>query len=161
VARRRTINRLRLTRRLRRRTIKDTARPATGCGRSAWLNRYAAWVVLGACLAVSTAATLYLKANVERDEERELALRCTDVQHAIENRLQDHARVLISGAALFDASASVSRGEWSAYTGRQGIARQLPGVQGMGYAQLIPRADLERHIREIRDEGFRSQIACH
>ncbi len=138
----------------RRRTTDDTVAPSTGCGRSSWLNRHAAWLVLGACLALAAVSALYLQSNVERDEEREFVTLCTDVQHAIEARLEGHARVLASGAALFDASDAVSRGEWHAYTGRLRIEQQLPGVQGIGYVQLIPRADLGQHVEAVRAEGF-------
>ncbi len=121
---------------------------------SPWLNRNAARLVLVVCLTITSATALYLKSSAQRNEKRDFAARCTEVQRAIENRLEDHARVLVSGAALFDASSTVSRAEWRAFTGRQRIDGQLPGIQGFGFSLLVPRADLERHIREIRAEGF-------
>jgi len=117
-------------------------------------HRHAAWIVLAACLAFFTAASLYLKANADRIAEEEFIVHCAEVQDIIDGRLDDHARILISGAALFDASATVTRREWAVFTGRQKIDQQLPGIQGIGYALVVPREELRRHTQEIRDEGF-------
>ena len=79
---------------------------------------------------------------------------CSDIENKITGRLDDHARILLSGAALFNASETVSREEWRIFNRAQKIEKQLPGIQGIGFSLLIPRAELAWHIQGIRREGF-------
>ena len=44
--------------------------------------------------------------------------------------------------------------EWHRFTDRQKVEQQLPGIQGIGFAQLIPDSQLVQHLQEIRAEGF-------
>ena len=118
------------------------------------MSRFAAWIVLVAFLAIFAAATLFMKSNVERNAERDFSSHCDRIHSIIVDRLEDHARILLGSAALFNASDAVTRQEWRIFTQHQKVDKQLPGVQGVGFSLLIPRADLPRHIQEIRREGF-------
>ena len=112
------------------------------------------WIVFVGGLMITALATLSMKSSVERIAEQEFVSLCTDVKQQISRRLDDHARILLSGAALFNASEVVTREEWRCFTQYQKVEKQLPGIQGIGFALLIPRAELTRHIQEIRSEGF-------
>ncbi|MGK2943305.1 MAG: CHASE domain-containing protein, partial [Desulfuromonadales bacterium] len=81
---------------------------------------------------------------------------CNKIQNEIAERLDDHARILLSGAAFFNASDNVSRLEWRTFTQYQQFKYQLPGIQGLGFSLLIPAEDLPQHILDIRREGFPS-----
>ncbi|MCX6916767.1 MAG: PAS domain S-box protein [Verrucomicrobia bacterium] len=48
----------------------------------------------------------------------------------------------------------MSRADWRAYVQSLQVERQLPGIQGVGYALLIPPERLAQHELEIRQEGF-------
>ena len=116
-------------------------------------NRYP-WIVLVVGLLLTSAATLSVKSGVEKSAAREFATRCNEIQNKIIERLEDHARLLQSGAALFNASERVTRKQWHVFTQSLKVEQQLPGIQGVGFSVLIPRAELARHVREIRQEGF-------
>ena len=113
-----------------------------------------AWLVLAAGLAITAAATLYMKSNAERIADRDFITQCGEIRDVIAGRLDDYARILLGGAALFDASEVVTREKWSTFTQYQRVEKQLPGTQGFGFSLLVPRAELTRHIQEIRSEGF-------
>ena len=113
-----------------------------------------AWIVLVAGLMITAIATLSMKTSVERIAVGEFTSRCNEIQNAIRERLDDHARILQNGAALFNASDAVSRKEWHLFNETGKFAEQLPGIQGNGFSLLIPRAELGRHIQQIRREGF-------
>ncbi len=113
-----------------------------------------AWIVLAIGLAITATAAVYVHSRVDELAERAFTFHCNEVQNAISGRLDDHARILLGGAALFNASDSVSREEWRIFTKHQKVETQLPGIQGIGFSLLIPRAELARHIQAIRDEGF-------
>jgi CHASE1-domain containing sensor protein len=91
---------------------------------------------------------------VERTAESAFIFRSDEIRDVIANRIDDHARILLSGAALFNASDMVTREGWRIFTQTLKVEKQLPGIQGFGFSLLIPRAELTRHIQEIRSEGF-------
>jgi hypothetical protein len=117
-------------------------------------SRHAAWIMLVICLVIVATATLYMTSNVERTTESEFIFRSDETRDAIAKRIDDHARILLSGAALFNASDMVTREEWRIFTQTLKVEKQLPGIQGFGFSLLIPRAELTRHIQKIRGEGF-------
>jgi len=121
---------------------------------SALRNWRMAWIVLVISLMMTTATTQYMKSIVERIAEQEFTARCNEIQNKITERLDDHARILQSGAAFFNASEMITREKWRIFTQIQKIEKQLPGIQGIGFSLLIPREELSRHILEIRSEGF-------
>jgi len=110
--------------------------------------------LLAAGFLVTGLAVLYAKAEAEADAQREFDVTCNEIRLQINNRLVACAQILHSGAALFDASVSVERDEWRAFTTGLQLEQQLPGIQGVGYAQLIPGAQLAQHVSDIRREGF-------
>jgi len=121
---------------------------------SAHLSRILSWVVLVVGLMITTAVTISLKAGVERRAEQDFIVKCQEMQHEISDRLDDHVRILLSGAALFKASDVVTRAQWHIFTQHQQVEKQLPGIQGIGFSLQIPRAELTRQVQKMRHEGF-------
>lgn len=117
-------------------------------------NRPLPWLILLIGLLVTLTAAWFMKENVERAAEQKLVTLCNKIQSDIASRLDDHARLLLSGAALFRASEHVTREEWRLFTQYQRLDTQLPGIQGTGFSLLIPPAKLAQHILEIRNQGF-------
>lgn len=76
------------------------------------------------------------------------------VVEAVGKRMRDYEMVLRSGAALFNASDDVSRGEWRAYSSDLNLSRYFPGIQGLGFSQVVASDQKEELIRKVRDEGF-------
>ena len=123
--------------------------------RSARWKRHSAWIVLVVGLLLSAAATLTMRISVEAFAKGDFLTHCDEFHNEFSARLDDHARILLSGAALFNTfDEVVTREAWHRFTQHQKIERQLPGIQGIGFSLLIPRAELPRHIQEIRQEGF-------
>ncbi|MEI6259111.1 MAG: CHASE domain-containing protein [Deltaproteobacteria bacterium] len=118
--------------------------------KSIWL----AWVLLSAGLIATTFATVDMKNDVEADVKRDFDFACSQIQLRIDARMDAHAQILISAAALFDASDEVTREEWHTFTMRQKVEKHLPGIQGIGFSLAIPNCQLAQHIQEIRSQGF-------
>jgi len=72
----------------------------------------------------------------------------------IEARMQAHELMLVGGAALFESSTNVTRSEFKAFATRMLTDHNFPGQQSLGYAQLVPKAQLARHTARMRKEGF-------
>jgi PAS domain S-box-containing protein len=117
-------------------------------------NRLIVWSVPAAGLMLTLAVALLMKASADRLEERDFVAECSELQKDIANRLDDHARILLSGAALFHASGAVTREQWRIFTSCLKVEEHLPGIQGLGFSLLIPRAELSLHTQGIRREGF-------
>ncbi len=126
-----------------------TASPAT----PTTLRNRLPWVLVTGLL-ITVVITLSVKSSVERTAQLEFASRCDEIQSRIIDRLNDYARLLESGAALFSTSENVTREQWRLFTQDLKVEQQLPGIQGIGFALLVPRDQLAEHIRTIRREGF-------
>jgi PAS domain S-box-containing protein len=117
-------------------------------------NWRSTWIVLVVGLMITATATLHIKSGVEKIAEHEFIYLCNEIDNKIIERLDNHASILQSGVAFFNASETVTREEWRIFNGAQKVEKQLPGIQGIGFSLLIPRAELARHIQGIRREGF-------
>lgn len=117
-------------------------------------NRHAGGIVMILGVVVTVVLALQMKFSVEKDARREFEFHCEEIRRVIVNRLDDHARILQAGSALFNASDEVTREQWRVFNQHQDFDKQLPGIQGVGFSLLIPRAGLERHLAKVRSEGF-------
>lgn len=125
--------------------------------RQAILNRMTAfgiWLVLIIGLLLTIITAWQIKEKTQRLEDLDFDLTCRTLQRIIAARLDEQARILWSGAALFDAAETVTRAEWKNFNTRLNIAKQLPGIQGIGFSVFIPRSALSNHIQAIQQEGF-------
>lgn len=62
--------------------------------------------------------------------------------------------ILRGAAALFDASANVTREDWQRYTEKLQASQLIAGIQGIGFSKLIQPDELQAHTAEIREQGF-------
>ena len=118
------------------------------------LRNRPAWVALLISLALTLAAWYGLRMQAMENAEQQFELHVRDVVESIENRLRQHEQILLGGAGLFDASESVERAEWHTYIERLQLQENYPGIQGVGFIQMIQPADLQAHIAAMRAEGF-------
>ena len=70
------------------------------------------------------------------------------------NRMKDYEQVLLGAAGLFASSEFVDRREWREYVDSLRLHLTLPGIQGVGYSQMISARDKSAHEAKIRAEGF-------
>ncbi|MEI6133120.1 MAG: CHASE domain-containing protein [Bacillota bacterium] len=105
-------------------------------------------------LVLTTIATEISVYEAKSDINKEFALICNEIKSVVSVRLHAHAVFLRSGAALFEASDSVTRHEFSIFYKHSKIDKNLPGIQGIAYSKLIAQSELHHHIESIRSEGF-------
>lgn len=113
-----------------------------------------AWGVLAVCLLLTFIAGHGLRVQTVKNAEQQFELHVRDVVGSIEERLRQHEQLLLGGVGLFDSSDSVSRTEWRIYVARLALGEHYPGIQGMGYSQIVRPAELPTHLAAIRAEGF-------
>jgi signal transduction histidine kinase/DNA-binding response OmpR family regulator len=77
-----------------------------------------------------------------------------EVLEAVEKRLSNHRQILLGAAGLFNASQSIDRVEWQNYVKLLELELNYPGIQGVGYSQVIRPAELAAFESQVRAEGF-------
>jgi two-component sensor histidine kinase/CHASE1-domain containing sensor protein len=97
---------------------------------------------------------LHSKDMVDLGARKEFEFTCNEIKVNIVERLRGNAQILRSGVALFHASDTVSRDDWSVFTHTLQLEIDYPGIQGIGYSILIHPEDVERHTGELRSQGF-------
>ena len=120
------------------------------------LGHTVGWAVLllVAGLLATGLAVRAVKAALDREAEQNFTAECAAIQARIEVRISAHQQVLRSGAAFFCNTEGVTRQEFHEFAERQKIDQALPGIQGIGFAKLLPRAQLAAHLDAVRGEGF-------
>jgi len=73
---------------------------------------------------------------------------------AIAKRLLEYETVLRSGVGLFDASGTIERDDWRVFVTSLNLKKSFPGIQGLGFSQVVLPADLTRHLEETRRHGL-------
>ena len=83
--------------------------------------------------------------------ERDLA---DAISGAVTSRLQTNIAVLNAVAGLFDASKEVDQQEFNAfYQALNHGGETLNGIQGVGYAAVVPNGDIPRFEQQVRRAG--------
>jgi len=114
----------------------------------------AAWLVLCAGLLLSVLSTLEVKRGIEKEAERYFDFFCDQVTLKIQERFAAYTLMLRGSAALFAGTGTVSREDWRSYVEALQAPENFPGVQGIGFSQVVPPDRLARHIGDIRRQGF-------
>ncbi len=117
-------------------------------------NLWAAGFLLAVGLVVTAIAAFYQKSEAEMNERRGFDSACGEIQSRIENRLATREEILRGAAAFFADDDGVTRQEWHEFAEHLQIYENLSGIQGIGFAPLVPAGQLAQHLAEIRAEGF-------
>lgn len=105
-------------------------------------------------LIATAVAVRYTTPVAEGTAKRDFDFDCREIQDRILSRLTSHEQLLRSGTAFFMHGSGVSRQDWRRFVERQHVEQRLTGIQGVGFALLIPRGKLAGHVQKIRAEGF-------
>ncbi len=114
-------------------------------------------LTLGLGVAVTVGAWSVVDADTERRAQERFHDAADAVREKLAGRLASYESLLRSAAALFDASASVERGEWRAFVAAIDLPRNYPGLLGLGYARYLsgPAAAAEQAALRREFPSFR------
>ena len=136
----------------------DVPRPApsgpAGRARATRRPSWLAWLGLAICLVL----TFTLWSAVRRTEQRRLQDRfnitVTAIQARIANRMASHEQILLGAAEYLRRERGLpTRDDWRQYAAALKLDQFDPGVQALGFAEWIPLADLDAHLRRMRAAG--------
>jgi HD-GYP domain-containing protein (c-di-GMP phosphodiesterase class II) len=118
---------------------------------SIWL---APWLVLSVCLLVTFSVWSVAHRNEIREAEFAFDTEVSDVHARVSARLDNYSYLLKGAAGLFSASSSVERQEFHDYVEKLQLEQSYPGIQGVGFARVVPAKDKQGLVAAMRREGF-------
>lgn len=115
------------------------------------------WGGAGLGLALGFLATFavwqWSERTFEHDTQDYFEFRVRQLMTSLEYRLATYQQVLHGARGLFAASASVERHEFKAYVESLHLQQRYPGIQGVGFVELVPKEHKDRHVMQIRRQG--------
>ena len=109
-------------------------------------------------LAISLIVTHQLWRNAQQDclqhLQADFDFRVREAATHVEQRMANYEQVLRGAKGLFAASVSVERDEFREYAHALRLAENYPGIQGIGFALIVPPQQRAQHIDAIRKQGF-------
>lgn len=106
--------------------------------------------VIVICLLLTVTLVIYNRRSLRQAAINDFQYSCNQIRISIEQRLWDHAQLLRSGKGLFATSDTVTHQEWQSFYMNVKVDEYLPGIQGFGYALLIPEDQIDEHEEYFR-----------
>ena len=116
----------------------------------------AAWIALGLVLLLTLAVWRFFDVQLEDRVRDRFLHRAESTRQALVLRLQAYEQALQGASALFAVNGRVSRTDWGSYVGGLQLDRDLPGIQGTGFALMVRPEQRNTHEASVRSEGFPS-----
>lgn len=119
------------------------------------------WLVLVTCLALSW--MLWNAAQQQANDKLQVYFdfRVRQAASLTEQRVLAQEEILRGASGLFVAFASVGRNEFRDYIATLHLDENYPGILGIGYAHIVPRAEKSRHIEAVRNESGHPEYVIH
>lgn len=92
--------------------------------------------------------------KIDREKQAYFDFRVREASNLISQRMQAYEQILLGASGLLNASNSVERYEFEQYVAAVNLTKNYPGIQGVGFSQIIPSDKKAQHIASIRSEGF-------
>ncbi len=112
------------------------------------------WLILAGGLAFTWLLGSQLRQREIAIERAEFALRVNEVVSGLQHRMTANAQILRGVAGLFESTGEVSREGFRRYVEGLRLDQYYPGIQGIGYAAVVPAADQARHVALMRAQGL-------
>ena len=114
----------------------------------------AAYLVLAVGLATTTLVRFYVVSAVDAQRRARFEEHAAAAQDAIRNRMEAYVATLRATAGLFTAGTEPSREQFRVFVETLQLDAHYPGIQGIGFAQLIVPSEVAQHEQAVRAEGF-------
>lgn len=111
---------------------------------------------IAAVVLLTLTMLMFLEAYVRVDVRNQalFVLRAEAAKTAVEKRMLDYIQILKSAQGLFLASDTVNRQEWKEFVKILDVDRNYPGIQGLGYAPVLPPDKVDEFEEAVKKEDF-------
>ena len=120
---------------------------------SLWVKQLSVWLLLAGS-GLTLLASYHVRQEIGRDAVDSFSHSTEQITNRIADRMQTLGLILRASAGVFSASPDIGRDAWRSYVAQLQPQLNLPGVQGIGFAQAIPAGQLDAHVAAVRAEGF-------
>jgi signal transduction histidine kinase/CHASE1-domain containing sensor protein/ActR/RegA family two-component response regulator len=114
----------------------------------------APWAALAGSLLLTLAAAAFLFDTARIRDRRRFDRAASRIEDGIAARFETHAALLRSAAALLAADPGASPAQFRAFAARLELREHHGGLQGLGYARRVRRANSAQLEAELQREGF-------
>jgi signal transduction histidine kinase len=114
----------------------------------------AAWAVLAIGLASTAVTASYVSHAVRRAQDARFQETSTSAAEALRDRMDAYLATLRATRGLFHAGWPPTRAAFRTFVQSLELPRWYPGIQGIGWAEVVRPGDLPRHEAEVRAEGY-------
>jgi two-component system sensor histidine kinase/response regulator len=111
-------------------------------------------VVVALSILITIIAWDVSSSMVQKNIEERFIRHTDDLAVAIEARLLNYETMLRGGAGLFASAGKISRDQWRTYVRSLDIEQAMPGIQGIGFSQMMSSAQISSPINDVPVRGF-------
>lgn len=112
------------------------------------------YLVLSIGLLLSIAAWYLAERALQQNVQTYFDFRVKQLLATIDNRIENYQQVLYGARGLFAASKEVDRDEFKDYVAALNLTNRYPGIQGVGFALIVPKAQKQSHTEAMQQQGF-------
>jgi two-component system, sensor histidine kinase len=131
--------------------------PATKSPSALRLLRLLSYLLPCLVLSLAAATSWHLwqkeKLEIEQVMQGEFDARVRETVSLFRERMLAYEQALRATHGLFSTSETVQRGDFQSFVANLRIQNH-PGLQGMGFALIVPPAERDKHIAKVRSQGF-------
>jgi diguanylate cyclase (GGDEF)-like protein/PAS domain S-box-containing protein len=114
------------------------------------------WLILVVCFFITYLAWMDARHDATQMLQTRFDYQVREIADDITKRMKTYEQVMRGVDGLFAHAGIVKREEFRDYVARLRLKESYPGIQSVRFVPIVPRAEKERHIAAIRQEGFSS-----
>ncbi|PKD37792.1 PAS domain S-box protein [Methylomonas sp. Kb3] len=130
------------------------AQPRSSLSKPRYYSHWLTVAVLLITLLTSYQAWRIAVEDLAHERQLYFDFRVRQLVQSIEQRLQTYEQMLYGARGLFAASGLVERSEYREYVSALNLDQRFPGIQGVGFSLWIPKTEKDRHVAQMRKQGF-------
>lgn len=73
-----------------------------------------------------------------------------EVITAVQQRVDVYENIIRTAASVFGFNSTISKEDWASFVSSLDIETRYPGLQAVGFIQIIPGADYDSHVQSVR-----------
>jgi PAS domain S-box-containing protein len=112
------------------------------------------WLILIFSLSTSIAVTFITYQQNEHSKSSLIERNTEQLKLLIEYEISKYISLLKTSTLLFDILEKPNRTQWHNFVSSLEIEQQFPGVQALGFAEIVPHTLKKQHIERLHNEGF-------
>ena len=114
----------------------------------------APWAAVAGSFVLALAAAAFLFTSARARDRSRFARAARNAEDRISGRIDDQAALLRGVAALISSRPETSAAEFESFVGRLQVPQHHPGIQGIGFARRVRRAESGAIEADLQSRGF-------